>query len=49
MNWWDIAAGVLLVECAGGKVSIKPSKLVNGKLSVVATNGKINLELSEEC
>ena len=49
VNWWDIAAGVLLVECAGGKVSIKPSKLVNGKLSVVATNGKINLELSEDC
>lgn len=48
VNWWDIAAGVLLVECAGGKVSIKPSTLGNGKLSVIASNGKINLELPEE-
>jgi len=48
VNWWDIAAGVLLVECAGGKVSIKPSPMAKGKLSVVASNGKMNLELLEE-
>jgi myo-inositol-1(or 4)-monophosphatase len=47
VNWWDIAAGVLLVERAGGKVSIKPSTLTKGKLSVVASNGKMNLELPE--
>lgn len=49
VNWWDIAAGALLVECAGGKVSIKPSKLATGKLSVVASNGKLDLELPEDC
>ena len=48
VNWWDIAAGALLVERAGGKVSIQPSTVTKGKLSVVATNGKMNLELPEE-
>jgi myo-inositol-1(or 4)-monophosphatase len=43
VNWWDIAAGVLLVERAGGKVIIGPSKVHEGKLAVVATNGKISL------
>lgn len=45
VNWWDIAAGVLLVECAGGKLAIAPSKAVEGKLSVIAWNGKIEREL----
>jgi len=45
VNWWDIAAGVLLVECAGGKFAIAPSKAAEGKLSVIAWNGKIEREL----
>src|SRR5580704_12768635 len=25
VNWWDIAAGVLLVQCAGGQLAIAPA------------------------
>ena len=42
VNWWDIAAGVLLVNCAGGRLVIAPSAVQNGKLSVIAWNGKID-------
>jgi myo-inositol-1(or 4)-monophosphatase len=42
VNWWDIAAGVLLVNCAGGRLDIAPSAIQNGKLSVIAWNGKID-------
>jgi myo-inositol-1(or 4)-monophosphatase len=42
VNWWDIAAGVLLVNCAGGVLAISPSAVQEGKLSVVAWNGKID-------
>jgi myo-inositol-1(or 4)-monophosphatase len=42
VNWWDIAAGVLLVNCAGGRLAIAPSAIQNGKLSVIAWNGKID-------
>jgi len=42
VNWWDIAAGVLLVNCAGGALAISPSAIQAGKLSVVAWNGKID-------
>jgi myo-inositol-1(or 4)-monophosphatase len=45
VNWWDIAAGVLLIECAGGKLSIAPSVVVEGKLSVIGWNGKIERDL----
>jgi myo-inositol-1(or 4)-monophosphatase len=45
VNWWDIAAGVLLVECAGGKLAIEPSKVVEGKLSVIGWNGIIARDL----
>jgi myo-inositol-1(or 4)-monophosphatase len=41
VNWWDIAAGVLLVNCAGGRLSIAPSAVQHGKLSVIGWNGKI--------
>ena len=43
VNLWDIAAGALLVEQAGGKIVIEPSKVHPGKLAIVATNGKISL------
>ena len=42
VNWWDIAAGVLLVKCAGGELAISPSKVESGKLSLIAWNGKID-------
>jgi myo-inositol-1(or 4)-monophosphatase len=42
VNWWDIAAGVLLVNCAGGRLDIAPSAVQSGKLSVIAWNGKID-------
>jgi myo-inositol-1(or 4)-monophosphatase len=42
VNWWDIAAGVLLVNCAGGRLAIAPSTIQHGKLSVIAWNGKID-------
>ena len=42
VNWWDIAAGALLVECAGGSLAISPSAVQPGKLSVLAWNGKID-------
>ena len=42
VNWWDIAAGVLLVNCAGGESAIAPSAVQQGKLSVLAWNGKID-------
>jgi len=45
VNWWDIAAGVLLVECAGGKMAIEPSRVIEGKLSVIGWNGKIERDL----
>jgi len=42
VNWWDIAAGVLLVNCAGGRLSIAPSAVQHGKLSVIGWNGRID-------
>ena len=42
VNWWDIAAGVLLVKCAGGELSISPSIIQSGKISLIAWNGKID-------
>ncbi len=46
---WDMAAGVILVEEAGGKVSgwdMSPHSLTSGK--ILATNGHIHSLLSEE-
>ena len=46
---WDIAAGIILVQEAGGKVSAYdegPFDLASGK--ILATNGKIHNELSRE-
>lgn len=41
---WDIAAGRLILEGAGGSFSSKPSETHPGKLFICATNGKIDLE-----
>ena len=42
---WDVAAGALMVEEAGGVVSMGPSEPA-GKIHLVASSGKISLELT---
>jgi myo-inositol-1(or 4)-monophosphatase len=41
ISLWDIAAGQLLVETAGGKVDLTPVQGSSDAWSIVATNGKI--------
>lgn len=43
---WDISAGKLLVERAGGKAEIL-GRLEGGRLAVLATNGKIHRKLKK--
>ncbi len=43
ISLWDIAAGKLLVEAAGGKVTLEPAKDADA-WSIVATNGLIPVE-----
>lgn len=44
ISLWDIAAGQLLVETAGGKVDLTPVEGHADAWSIVATNGKIPIE-----
>jgi len=44
ISLWDIAAGKLLVELAGGKVELTPSPEHPDAWSIVATNGLIPIE-----
>lgn len=44
ISLWDIAAGKLLVEAAGGKVSLEPSPDHPDSWAIVATNGRIPIE-----
>jgi myo-inositol-1(or 4)-monophosphatase len=44
ISLWDIAAGVMLVEAAGGKVSTSPSTVKPGTMFICATNGKLPIE-----
>lgn len=41
ISLWDIAAGMLMVELAGGKVDLRPHDSVPDKFSVVASSGLI--------
>lgn len=41
ISLWDIAAGMLMVELAGGIVDLKPHATVADKFSIVASSGKI--------
>ncbi len=43
ISLWDIAAGWLLVETAGGRVEIKPRSDQPDKFSIVASNGLLEL------
>ena len=44
ISLWDIAAGKLLVEAAGGKVDLIESKITKGKLSICSWNGRLPLD-----
>jgi myo-inositol-1(or 4)-monophosphatase len=41
ISLWDIAAGVMLVEAAGGQVTTAPSTVKPGTMFICATNGKL--------
>ncbi len=45
ISLWDIAAGWILVETAGGRVDMKPRTDMKDKYSIVASNGVIDLKL----
>src|SRR6266581_3320501 len=45
ISLWDIAAGWLLIENAGGTVDLRPREDMKDKYSVVASNGVIDLKL----
>ena len=42
---WDVAAGILLIEAAGGAVRRRPSQTRDGTVEVVASNGLIQADL----
>jgi len=44
ISLWDIAAGQLLVESAGGRVELVPSTSATDKFGIKADNGKLPLE-----
>lgn len=44
ISLWDIAAGKLLVEAAGGKVDLSPSATHQDSWSIIASNGRVPLE-----
>lgn len=44
VSLWDIAAGKILIEAAGGRVEITERADVRDKFSVVATNGSLDLQ-----
>jgi len=45
ISLWDIAAGALLVENAGGTVDLRPRENMKDKYSIVASNGRIDVKL----
>src|SRR6202045_2182646 len=45
ISLWDIAAGWILVETAGGTVDVRPRKDMKDKYSIIASNGVIDLGL----
>jgi len=44
ISLWDVAAGILLVENAGGKVELTPVSSGAEQYAIVATNGKITFD-----
>jgi myo-inositol-1(or 4)-monophosphatase len=45
ISLWDVAAGWILIETAGGVVEMRPRTDMKDKYSVVASNGVIDLKL----
>jgi myo-inositol-1(or 4)-monophosphatase len=45
ISLWDIAAGKILIETAGGSVDLRPRADMKDKYSIVASNGVIDLKL----
>jgi len=45
ISLWDVAAGWILVENAGGSVDLKPRTDMKDKYSIIASNGTIDLKL----
>jgi len=45
VSLWDVAAGKILVEAAGGKVAIQSRDDSKDKYSIVASSGNINLDV----
>jgi myo-inositol-1(or 4)-monophosphatase len=45
ISLWDIAAGSLLVENAGGTVDLRPRENMKDKYSIAASNGRIDVNL----
>ena len=45
VSLWDIAAGQLLVEAAGGKITVRENPAMPGKLAVTAWNGRVDLAI----
>jgi len=43
ISLWDVAAGILLVEAAGGSVNLTPHAEQPDKFSIIAASGKIEL------
>jgi myo-inositol-1(or 4)-monophosphatase len=48
ISLWDIAAGQLLLELAGGKTILQPSNLDENKFGILASNGRIDLAQEEQ-
>jgi myo-inositol-1(or 4)-monophosphatase len=45
VSLWDVAAGWILIETAGGTVDMRPRTDMQDKFSVIASNGVIDLKL----
>ena len=45
ISLWDVAAGWILVETAGGSVDMRPRQDMKDKYSIIASNGVIDLKL----
>ena len=45
ISLWDIAAGWILVETAGGTVDLRPHPDMKDKYSIIASNGVVDLKL----
>lgn len=45
VSLWDVAAGKILIEAAGGKVELKARADMHEKYSIVASSGRIDLNV----